>query len=549
MNSLNNINLLFVGVIIACVIILGAIIFISNRKSLTNKTFLGLSIAATLWSAANYLAFQLKDATAILWTMRLQMFFAIWYAYAIFQLFYVFPEEKKKLSSLYKFILIPLLLLASLTTLTDFVFKSVDEVDPMGGAAKVIVSPGILLFGSCVGFLLIYGVVVFLKKTIKAPREERKKFYYILTGLFTTFLLHIVFSLVLPAVFDIARFAPYGALFVFPLIFFTFYAIIKHNLLNIKVIATEIFILLLSLASFVEVIIAKTIEEIIFRVLIFLAILGIGILVIRSVHKEVEQREKLQKLSEDLEKANEELKRTERLKAEFFSFAAHQVKSPMAVIKGYATLISDGTLAGVPMDKITEIAKKIGVAANRTLAMVNNLLDMRKIEEGRMVYAFEKTDIVAPIRTLVTDLETLAKDKGLSLTIEAPQEEVILNIDIQKFMQVIQNLVDNAIKYTDVGWVKVSVEEKDGNALFIVSDSGRGISKEFAAKMFEQFSRDPALSKDTKGTGLGLFIAKQIVEAHGGTIHAESEGEGSGSQFIVQIPVENGSAIVEATGS
>ena len=166
-----------------------------------------------------------------------------------------------------------------------------------------------------------------------------------------------------------------------------------------------------------------------------------------------------------------------------------------------------------------------------------------------MVYAFEKTDIVAPIRAIVNDLETLAKDKGIQLIIEAPEEGVVLNVDMQKFMQVIQNLVDNAIKYTDVGWVKVRVEAVDGKALFTVSDSGRGISKEFAEKMFEQFSRDPALAQDTKGTGLGLFIAKQIVEAHGGMIHAESEGEGSGSRFIVEIPLENGSAIVAATGS
>ncbi len=98
MNGLNNINLLSVGAVIACVIILGVIIFFSNRKSLTNKTFLGLSIAATLWSATNYLSFQLTDTVIILWILRLQMFFAIWYAYAIFQLFYVFPEEHKQLS-------------------------------------------------------------------------------------------------------------------------------------------------------------------------------------------------------------------------------------------------------------------------------------------------------------------------------------------------------------------------------------------------------------------------------------------------------------------
>jgi signal transduction histidine kinase len=273
------------------------------------------------------------------------------------------------------------------------------------------------------------------------------------------------------------------------------------------------------------------------------------VLLIRAEIREEEQKQKLQKLTEDLESANQELKKTEKLKAEFFSFAAHQVKSPMAVIKGYATLIGDGTLAGVPTEKIVEIAKKISTAASRTLAMVNNLLDMRKIEEGRMVYMFEQTDVVAPIRMITSDLETLAKDKGLSLTFESSQNEIVLNMDIQKFTQVIQNLIDNAVKYTDAGWVKVGVQLNDGKVLFTVSDSGRGISKDFASNMFTQFARDPALAQDTKGTGLGLFIAKQIVEAHGGRIWASSEGEGSGSVFSVEIPVDNANAITAAMGA
>jgi signal transduction histidine kinase len=300
--------------------------------------------------------------------------------------------------------------------------------------------------------------------------------------------------------------------------------------------------------TLLQAVVAKNLIDTIFGIGVFLLTLTIGFLLIRSVRKEVEQKEKLQTLTEELQAVNEELKRTEQLKAEFFSFAAHQVKSPMAVIKGYATLIGDGTLAGVPMEKIVEVAKKIGAAASRTLAMVNNLLDMRKIEEGRMAYVFEELNVVPSIRTIVTDLETLAKDKGLALTFEASQEEIVLNMDIQKFTQVIQNLIDNSVKYTDTGWVKVSVSLIDGKVLFTVSDSGRGISKEFASNMFSQFARDPALAQDTKGTGLGLFIAKQIVEAHGGRIWASSEGEGSGSVFSVEIPVDN-SAIAEAAGS
>lgn len=544
-----NLDLLSVGIAIASTGILGFSIFLSDKKSITNKVFLLFGIATIFWGAFNYLVYNITNTQVALWFLRGSIFFATIQAFLLFSFLNVFPNEGKEMPTWVKGVVLPITAITAALTLTPLVFSYVETTSVEGIIIKVHNGPGLPIFGGVAIGLVVAGMLILIRKVIRVEKLEKKQFIPVLLGLTVTFSLIITFNFIFPAILKNSRFVPLGAVFLFPFILFTAYAIVRHKLLNVKVIGTEILVLVLAIAAIADVVVATNIKTVVIRVLIFALTLTIGFFLIRSVRREVEQKEKLQKLSEDLEKANEELKRTEQLKAEFFSFAAHQVKSPMAVIKGYATLIADGTLAGVPMEKITEIAKKIGVAANRTLAMVNNLLDMRKIEEGRMVYTFEKTDIVAPIRAIVNDLETLAKDKGLQLIIETPKEEVILNVDMQKFMQVIQNLVDNAIKYTDVGWVKVQVEVRNGKVLFTVSDSGRGISKEFASQMFEQFSRDPALAQDTKGTGLGLFIAKQIVEAHGGTIHAESEGEGSGSRFIVEIPLENGSAIVAATGN
>lgn len=241
------------------------------------------------------------------------------------------------------------------------------------------------------------------------------------------------------------------------------------------------------------------------------------------------------KYAASLQVMNDQLKKLDKLKSEFLSFASHQVKAPMSVVKGYAQLIGDGSFGEVP-DKVKETSEKIKESADRLIALVNNLLDLRKLEEGRMDFAFEDTDIAKLTTEVVNDLMTLAQKKKLELTVNVPPEELHGKIDIQKFRQVIQNLVDNSIKYTDSGWVKVSAERVDDSYVIKVSDSGRGMPKDLIPQLFEQFTREKDAAKRIEGTGLGLYIAKQIVLGHRGTIEASSEGVGKGSTFTITLP-------------
>ncbi len=184
------------------------------------------------------------------------------------------------------------------------------------------------------------------------------------------------------------------------------------------------------------------------------------------------------------------------------------------------------------------MALNIKDSSDRLIILVNNFLDLRRIEEGRMEYHFEPADIVVIIKRISEEMKLLANNKNLALSFETNCDSIKSQIDVLRFSQIIQNLIDNAIKYTDKGWVKISVECLDKKEILIsVSDSGKGISPEFKNQIFNQFSRDAATAKLSQGTGLGLFIAKQIVEAHHGQIWVESEGEGKGSSFFIKIPV------------
>jgi signal transduction histidine kinase len=260
---------------------------------------------------------------------------------------------------------------------------------------------------------------------------------------------------------------------------------------------------------------------------------GFGYLLVKSVKREVEQRERLEVLTKELATANDKLKDLDKLKSQFLSFASHDLKSPIALIKQFATLIYDGTYAEAA--KVKETAFKIKMTADRAVTLVENFLDIRKIEEGKMEYVFEEKNIVEFVKGITSDFELLAKQKGLSVSFQTSSPEIKVKIDTSKMRQVIQNFLDNSLKYIEAGWIKVTITEEQSTVTIAISDSGIGMDKEILPTLFEQFRRDPSVAKKIQGTGLGLYISKEIVQAHGGEVWAESEGRGKGSTFSVRL--------------
>ena len=144
-------------------------------------------------------------------------------------------------------------------------------------------------------------------------------------------------------------------------------------------------------------------------------------------------------------------------------------------------------------------------------------------------------DINDLVKKVSDELKTVATEVGLQLTIEAHNEPIMISGDESKLRQVFQNLIDNSIKYTKKGWINVKIQNESDKVVVTVSDSGIGIKPEVIGKLFTQFQRGSKEAKKIQGTGLGLFIAKQFVEAHKGTITPSSDGEGKGSQFRVEL--------------
>jgi len=314
------------------------------------------------------------------------------------------------------------------------------------------------------------------------------------------------------------------------------YAIIRHRLFDIRVVIAESLTIILWIVLGFRFIVSLGQQDALINGITLLIVLGLGTYLIRSIMRDVNQREQLQRLTTELQSANTKLTELDALKSQFVSFASHQLRSPLTAIKWQSQLLLDGTVGVLP-EKALDTARGIEESSERMIELVNEFLNLRKLEEGKMEYRFEPTDIAELISGIVNSLKQLALHKNLKFTYINKATKTLCSVDRQKFSQVIQNLIDNAIKYTDNGSVQVALEAGDsGHLRILVSDTGHGIDQALIDKLFEQYIRDKNDAVTIEGTGLGLYIAKQMMDAQHGSIRATSPGKGKGSTFIVELP-------------
>jgi len=231
----------------------------------------------------------------------------------------------------------------------------------------------------------------------------------------------------------------------------------------------------------------------------------------------------------------------EKLKTEFVTISAHQLRTPLSAIKWTVRMLLDGDV-GKLTDEQTEFLKKAYQSNERMVNLVNDLLNVTRIEEGRYLYNPEELDMIELIEKTIIPLKEIAERKNLKFEFLKPKEkEIKVRVDKEKISLAISNLVDNAINYTKEGKISIQFEydSKDKQVKFSVKDTGIGISEEQQKRLFSKFFRGiNAIKAETEGTGLGLFIAKNIIEAHGGRIWFESE-EGKGTTFYFTLPLKN----------
>jgi signal transduction histidine kinase len=244
----------------------------------------------------------------------------------------------------------------------------------------------------------------------------------------------------------------------------------------------------------------------------------------------------------ELAAANTELKRLDDLKSQFVSVAAHELRNPLTAILGYVEMFLDEDL-GPLLDKQRETIGIVYGASRRLLAITNDLLDVTRIETGRIELVLRPTDLGALVGRVVAEYDTQRTEKGQQLDLELDSGLPLALCDETRASQIVGNLVSNAIKYTGRGGriaVRLERAEEEGFLLVSVSDTGMGLSAEDQTQLFSRFFRtEGARRSGTGGTGLGLYVARSLAEMHGGSIWLESE-VGRGSTFYVTFVVADG---------
>lgn len=254
----------------------------------------------------------------------------------------------------------------------------------------------------------------------------------------------------------------------------------------------------------------------------------------QKMEKEVKERTK------DLKEAYEELKVLDKAKSEFVSIASHQLRTPLTAVKGYISMMMEKSY-GKPPEKMVKPLSNIYASNERLIKLVNDLLNISRIESGRTEMKYEEFSLEEIITSLVEELKSLTLEKNIYLKFEKPEKPLSkILADKDKIRQVILNVIDNAIRYTEKGGVTIEIKILDKKYQIKISDTGEGMTKEEISNLFESFSRGTAGTRFwTEGAGLGLYIAKKFVEMHKGEIWAESKGKNKGSTFIIELPIEN----------
>lgn len=319
------------------------------------------------------------------------------------------------------------------------------------------------------------------------------------------------------------------------------YALVYYRVQSIKLFISEVLVLTMTVLLFANIFVSERLFDEIFKMLIFFAFSIFGLSFLSQVSKgERQQRElitlnqKLRSATDRLAEVNFKLKELSEQKTQFISFASHQIKNPLTSIRGYASLIAEGSLGKVGK-KVAQAAETIEHSTGDLVHTVDNFLGASRAELGHL--ALTKTDLeaVSLLQNIIDLLKADADKKGIRLTYAHPKESLPFLGDRNGLHNALFNVIENALKYTDTGSVNVKLTADKNTLTIQTTDTGIGMSEETTQHLFDRFWR-ASQTGGKAGSGLGLYLSKLIITEHGGSIEAHSKGIGKGSSISITLP-------------
>lgn len=539
-------------------IVIGSFVFLSGRRYLINQLLFAISACFSLWVVSNLILWTNihSDFMLFVWSFLrvLSSLISILSIYFI----YVFLEKKDVsvlLKSIFLVLVIPIIALSpTYINLRGFDITSCDA----------FMFEGFLFQFSRIFFgilAMIWIFILLIRKYRKAEIAFRKQILLMGVGIelflasffIVTFLAAYLTDM---GILSDSRLEFYG---LFGMTFFMgmlAYLIVKFKAFNIKLLGTQALVVSLAVVvgsqfAFIQNNTNKSLTSISLALVIVF-----GWILVRSVKEEIKQKEALARANKSLALVNAKLEKIDATKTDFINIASHQLHKVPTPIKGYLSLLLEGSYGKIPEEQ-KRVLENINSANDRQIDLVDDLLNVSRMESGRVNLDFKKQHLEDICQKVYDTTSPDAEEKGLKFSYKKPKDTLPeLILDGGKIFEAIFNFVDNAIKYTSKGKVDLVVEfdskshyriqdrEDEYDPMFssvirvTVADTGAGIAAENLPYLFAKFSRKDTANLNTEGTGLGLYVVKLMIEAHGGRTWAESAGEGKGSQFIIEIPTK-----------
>jgi signal transduction histidine kinase len=512
-------------------LISGFLVYYHDSKKLENITWFLLNVSSAVWSFGYLFMISTDSYNAALLSNWILHQAAILIAF--FYFFFVLAlTQTQKLHR--KFLILIFITGVILSVLS-----------PTGIFIRDVIPKFIFSYAPDAGPLYKYFVLYFfiptlyafyiLYKSIKvSTKDEVKKLKFVLGASLMGFIgggsvFFLTFNVNIPP-------SPVILFSLYPILIT--YAILRFKLFDIKVLTTELLVSAIWIFLLLKIFLSQNVRDRVIDTSLLMLVVFFGILLIKSVIKEVKSREQIEKLAKDLQTANDELARVSQAKSDFLSIASHQLKTPLSIIKGYLSLITEGSF-GRLTKKMKDPLQRIYISNERLISLVEDLLNLSRIEDGRMKYDMAKVNLVEVVTSVYEEFKDQAKQRSIKFTWKPSKTPVFSTIDKVKIRNVVFNLVDNAIKYTEQGSIAITLKTENGKALVEVTDTGIGIARDHLDRLFAKFTRlsDGNRNFVISGFGLGLYITKLIVKDHNGRIWADSPGLGKGSTFSLELPL------------
>lgn len=516
-------------------VFIGSVIYATNRREESNIFYFLLTLAISFWVCT--LAFfeilpNLSHALAFL-----NLYFISADAIVLALLYFALSFGRREKFSIFW---------AVLLAIPGLVY---DLIGLLQGGIFTIVPTETATFGRVFTFQPIYylmlatvvaycgsSVFILYRRSFGSAGIFRYKETKLLTIILIASIIGIVANLIMP-IFGHDEFFVIGPVGVIGGVFYLGYMIASYQLLDLRLFVTKIFSLLIVFLLGLSIFFSENLQEYILKVAFFLLGSSASYFLWRSVKNETDSEIKVENLLKELTRQHEELEALNRRTSAFVNTTANQLRDPLSGIRWHASSLLQGSFGSLP-EQSREYVNRIFESSKRLIVIVDDFLDLRKIEQGSMKYTFATFDMKVALEEVVEEVTRLAEEKGLKIVYSCDEDEYSLWGDQGKLRQVVSNLIDNAIKYTDKGEIQVRLKRREDTILISVSDHGIGLTAEQINTLFQKFSRTKEAKRvNTGGSGLGLYIAAEIVRAHRGNIWVSSEGLGRGSTFFLELPL------------